>query len=370
MSLKYYFDNEQLDSREDLNIKIENNRMGRAYIIDNKYCYELDAKDKENVTKLNDIEFYQYIKNKKPELSEDFYSDRVDSEIEINSVLKLKAYKCCNMSIYTEDAYARVEGVTDEEAYFIYNDPITRAISSFEYMKNNNIHSELIQFCVIDKEYFEWLENNSLVDNENNRIKYIDGMTKETRERLWYKYSFGVDIVPYVIPVVYLYGSNTATSADIKLSDKVVSSLKSDIADNQYISKDDIVIYPYAYRADYVVEKEDELFNNICEVSHNGEKVISPNTKLYIQKESNVNVRFIVVGIKKNHSPIYSKIEVLEAKSIEEVIFSDVTKGLIKESDNCIGCCVEDMLVDIDCIDEFHDVLVQSIDDKMKELNK
>lgn len=259
-------------------------------------------------------------------------------------------------TIYTPEAvelcYGEEFKTTDPERVekfrLIATTPDLRITDTVETMMLQGLDIENLAMCVIDEDYFEYLEDYDLEDTGVNRSEYARLMDDETREYLWEKYSFDRRLEVFFIPVHCINSESGLSSGHYLLTKDTINLIKQDIARHNNIPVHNVFVADNAMRADYIDAYWEEI-EDYMEYSFLREgDTILPAFMTKQQDFVNSNIRFIPVLIKTN---IPSKINVEEyIQSFENrnlgYTFSNDTTSAVKNDFGVERISIPDFLLD------------------------
>ena len=120
-----------------------------------------------------------------------------------NMIKKLKMEKVQELDIiyYSKEAFLKCKCGTEADYY----DTISPEDIAYDYiteLKNNPLKKVI--FGVIDDEYFKYLKDNNLVDNNDERIRYCQNLSDTKRKQLWKKNDFNLGYDFGILPFIML----------------------------------------------------------------------------------------------------------------------------------------------------------------------
>lgn len=175
--------------------------------------------------------------------------------------LKISGEKNIFIPVYTEESYTKCKVGTIDDFYGL---PCVEDIAYQTFLDLEGTSLESITFCVIDENYFKYLEENNLEDSNVTRENYCASLTNEEREILWKNNNYNEGYDWGVLPIImenpsYIKLKQGETPEDsisnYALSYKTIEILKDNIYESfkqcneegvsYNIEKNDIYVAPY-----------------------------------------------------------------------------------------------------------------------------
>ena len=167
-----------------------------------------------------------------------------------------------NVSRYTWDAWEKIYPGTNKNEWNFVTIPQSVLDFLMRMEEEQNIPEETTyRVCVIDEEYFDWLNKNNKTDSGEERLEYIRSMSDEDADRLLEKNELGIEesfmFVPFVVSKNGFFKKGETFAVPKNVREKIGKYLK------EKFDAEDVFVGDYLMDVFDIADYSDNLYNDV-----------------------------------------------------------------------------------------------------------